>query len=211
MSTPQKSEVSAWRSFMLTPGRYAGPAHIQNCFNGAISAELAAKLVACPRVEDRLSNLLFARYRLSRWLDLEACPERDRAIALLPQAEFAGIAQRAGAIYWGASLATAVFGSEVAALQRQLGEGLYQFALANRSLSGPLQSLRPFETLDAKFLADGWRCLEGWRRSQQRAVADRILLKLPTDYEAGGPLDRVFVEKGPEIVRCAGGAGEGES
>jgi hypothetical protein len=211
MSTPQKSEVAAWRSFMLTPGRYAEPAHIRGCFNGAISAELAAKLVACARIEDRLSSLLVARYRLSRWLDLEACPQKDRAIALLPQAGFAGIARRAGAIYWGASLATAVFGSEVAALQRQLGGDLYQFALAHRGLSGPIQSLRPFEALDTKFLADGWRCFEGWRRSQQRAVAERILLKLPPDYEAGASLDRTFVEKGPEIVRCAGNAGEGES
>jgi hypothetical protein len=204
MSTPQTSEVTAWRGFMFTPGRYAEPAHVRSCFNDAISVQLAAKLVACARIEDRLSNLLIAHYRLPRWLDLEACPKKDRAVALLPLAEFAGVARRAGAIYWSASLATAVFGSEVAALQRQLGEDLYQFALAHRDLAGPIQGLRPLEALDAKFLADGWRCFEGWRRSQQRAVAERVLLKLPSGYEAGAPLDRIFLEKGPEIVRCAG-------
>jgi hypothetical protein len=203
--TPQKNEAAAWRSFMLTPGRYAEPAHIRNCFNGAISAELAAKLVACARIEDRLSNLLVARYRLSRWLDLEVCPPKDRTIALLPQAEFAGVARRAGAIYWGSSLATAVFGSEVSALQRQFGEELYRFALAHRDLAGPIQNLRPFEALDEKFLADGWRCFEGWRRSQQRAVAERVLLKLPPGYEADAPLDGAFIKNGPEIVRCASG------
>jgi hypothetical protein len=203
MSTPQKSEMSVWRSFMLTPGRYAEPAHIRSCFNGAINAQLAAKLVACARIEDRLSSLLIAHHRLSRWLDLEACPERDRAIALLPQAEFAGVARRAGAIYWSASLATAVLGNEVAALQRQLGEDLYQFALAHRGLGGPIQGLHPFEALDMKLLADGWRCFEGWRRSQQRAVAERVLLKLPPEYEDAPP-DRPFMEKGPEIVRCSG-------
>jgi len=211
MSTPQKkSEASAWRSFMLTPGGYAEPSHIRNCFNGAISAQLAAKLVGCARIEDRLSGLLIARYSLSRWLDLEACPQNDRAIALLPQAEFAGVARRAGAIYWGASLATAVFGSEVAALQRQLGEELYRFALAHRDIAGPIQDLRPFEALDMKFLADGWRCFEGWRRSQQRAVAERVLLKLSPEYAANAPLDRIFLQKGPEIVRRAGNV-EGES
>jgi hypothetical protein len=209
MSTPDKSEVSAWRSFILTPGRYAEPSHIRNCFNGAINAQLAAKLVACARLDDRLSSLLIAHYRLSRWLDLEACPQKDRTIALLPQAQFASIARRAGAIYWGASLATAVFGSEVAALQRQLGEDLYWFALAHRDLAGPIQDLRPFDALDVKFIADGWRCFEGWRRSQQRAVAERVLLKFPPEYEANAPLDRIFLQKGPEIVRCAGNS-EGE-
>jgi YOP proteins translocation protein K (YscK) len=203
MSTAQKDEVSAWRSFMLTPGRYAEPAHIRNCFNSAISAQLAAKLAACARIEDRLSSLLIARHNLSGWLDLEACPQKDRAIALLPQDELNGAARRAGAIYWSGSFATAVFGSEVAGLQRQLGEDLYQFALAHRDLTGPIQDLRPFEALDMKLLADGWRCFEGWRRGQPRAVAERVLLKLPEGYEADTPLGSVFVQKGPEIMHCA--------
>jgi hypothetical protein len=210
MSTPQKNEVSAWRSFMLTPGGYAGPAHIRSCFNGAISEQLAAKLAACARIEDRLSSLLFSRYSLSRWLDLEACPQKDRAIALLRHEEFDGLVRRAGAIYWSASFATAVFGNEVAALQQQLGEDLYRFALAHRNLAGPIQDLRPFEALDMKLLGDGLRCFEGWRRSQQRAVAERVLLKLPAGYEARAPLDSIFVQKGPEIVRCAGNHEEHE-
>jgi len=208
MTASKDSAAQDWHNFMLRPARYAEPSHIRGCFNGAISGELAAKLTACARIEERLSKILAARYSLSGRVELETCIEKDRVIALMPSEELGRVAQRAGAVYWGASLATAVLASDVEVLQQQLGQDLYQFALAHRDLSGAVQYLRPIETIGTAVSNDGWRCFEGWRRSLPQAVAERILLKLPAGYEAGGSLGSTFREKGPGIVRCAGSLAE---
>ena len=173
MTASQASEPEGWGEFMQRPARYASAAHVRACFNNSIGEDLAASSGPAPASKTAFRSCLprTTAYRRRR-------TARRAASATGPSCfcppEIAALAQRAGAVWWAASFATAVRGSEVQALQKLLGEDLYQFALANRDMAGPAQNLQRIENLENAVAADGWSCFEAWRRALPRAAAQRI-------------------------------------
>jgi hypothetical protein len=192
-----------WQSFMMEPIRYIEPSRFHACFEGAIGPKLCERLRGSPRLQSRLSTLVRRHYQLMDWIDPDQLDDADRALVLASIPALQTVARRAGAIYWSGVIASTVLAKAVTVLHKELGAELCSFAIAQRDLSGPAQSLEPLDGLGLRIEADGWRCLAGWCATLPAGVGVRVRLKLPQ----GGVADEAplapFAEQGPAIVRRA--------
>ena len=200
----ETADAVAWHSFIDNPAGYAAPQRLAVCFDGAISATVCERMLATERLQARLSTLLVERHALAGSA-ADDSDDLDRDIALASADDLDELALRSGAIYWAGALAGIILAQKAAALHEALGEELCAFAVANRDLAGPVQSLDPVEGIRERVLADGWRCLSAWCDAVPAAIGMRVRLKLPPDdlIDAIPPLP--FVETGPAIVRRAAG------
>lgn len=201
-STTAAAEMD-WATLMHRPAVYADPARLAACFGGTVTTPLCARLAASQRLQERLSAMIAAFYRLEPAVALEATPPVDRKVALLMPEASRELARRAGAIFFANAIAGAVRADEVRRLRARLGEGLYAFALANRDLSGPSRDPVPGDGT-AAFEEQGLRCLSAWCRSQPPAIGARVRLKSPPSA-AIDRLETVVIDSGPAIVRRAAG------
>jgi hypothetical protein len=200
MTDPAKQD--AWRSFGTEPVRYVHPVRFAESLGLGVSLELAARLRAEPRLQERLSAQLVGHAALPPWADDEPADPRDRTIALLSSTELEKLVRIAGAIVWAHQLARYVRREEVAELREHLGEDVLRFALAHRDLS-----LRRDHVADrgAQWVAlqeDGWRCFRAWCDAQPPAIGRRALLKCDPARTAE-PLPEDLQRAGPQILRCA--------
>ncbi len=194
---------TAWQTFMASPADYAEPARLAECFGGGIGEAACEHMLGQDRLRSRLSLLLLKHYQLEITDSDEGPGNVDRAIALASAGELEEIALRSGAIYWGTSLAGIIAGPKAAALHTALGAAHCAFALANRDLAGPAQSLEPGENIRERVFADGWRCLGAWCHAMPDAIGKRVRLKLPPDELIDAMPERVFSEAGPAIAQRA--------
>jgi hypothetical protein len=88
----------------------------------------------------------------------------------------------------------------VAALETELGEELYSFAIKNRDLAGPEREL-PQENIRSKVEEVGWTCLAAWCAALDPALDARVRLKLPPHQALETEVPAAIREKGVEIVR----------
>jgi hypothetical protein len=191
---------ASWSLFATAPATYASPMRLAACFAGRITENRCRELLASQRLQQRLSALLFAFYKIDPTLGDIACADIDRRIALASANEFAGIARRSGAIFWGNALANIVLAQAVSAFHNALGEDLCTFAIANRILASDEQALPNIEVI----LTDGWQCVNAWSSTLPSGVAERVRLKF-SGIEARTSSDQFrFVGCGPAIVRRAG-------
>ena len=202
-----QADQDGLRSFLEEPAAYAAVEHMELCFDHAISRQACERLLADRRLRRRLSDLLAKRFELP---DMPAAAEKeldpiDRSVALSDSRGIGEIALRAGAIYWANTIAGTVLGREAAALHNALDGELCAFAVANKDLAGPRQSVEPFETLRDRIMADGWRCLAAWCRTVDAAIRTRFRLKLPPSAALDEALEAPFAELGPAVVRRAAG------
>ncbi|TIT85606.1 MAG: hypothetical protein E5W59_24810, partial [Mesorhizobium sp.] len=172
-------------------------------FDGTISEAACERMLRTQRLQQRLSNLLLERYRLSCAVD-EPADAVDRAIALSSGEELEELVLRSGAIYWAGNLAAVIDGREADALQVALGADLCTFAVANRDLAGPLQPLQPLEDIHRRVYADGLSCLGAWCQAMPGGTSMRVRLKL-MPHELVDQTTEPFAEAGPAIVRRAMG------
>jgi hypothetical protein len=193
--------TAGWDAFVAQPALYIEPSRLAVCFDGMVDAELCARLQTSPRIEERLSGLVHSRYALSRTVADEDMSDTDRSIALASSEQLAGLARRAGAIYWANSIASTVRAADAAALDAALGEALCLVALANRDLSGPMQPLAPYDQLGRRVMEDGFRCLGGWCKAQSPGVGPRVRLKLAPNPALDDAVNTPFDELGPAIMR----------
>jgi len=193
--------TAGWDAFVAQPALYIEPSRLAVCFDGMVDAELCARLQTSPRIEERLSGLVHSRYALSRTVADEDMSDTDRSIALASSEQLAGLARRAGAIYWANSIASTVRAADAAALDAALGEALCLVALANRDLSGPMQPLAPYDELGRRVMEDGFRCLGGWCKAQSPGVGPRVRLKLAPNPALDDAVNTPFDELGPAIMR----------
>jgi YOP proteins translocation protein K (YscK) len=192
-----------WLSFMMQPVRYVDAARFAACFDGAVAPALSQRMRSNTRLQDRLSALIQTRYKLDGWIDPHTLDAADRTVALAGPAELAALALRAGSIYWSASIAGTVLAKAVNALQQQLGDSLVGFAIGQRDLAGPIQSLDPLDSVGGRIGADGWRCLAAWCDAAPVGIGARVRLKLPQDSIADQPCPAQFKDNGAAIIRRA--------
>jgi len=199
---PKPTGSPEWLAFISNPASYTDAARLAECFGGAIGGAACERMRQSRRLQERLSKLLLKHYGLSCAVD-EPADEVDRTIALLPGEELEELALRSGAIYRAGSIAAVIDGREAAALQAALGADICSFAVANRDLAGPVQSLEPLEEVYDSVHADGLSCLGAWCQTMPRDTSMRVRLKLMphelVDQTAAAP----FAEVGPAIVRRA--------
>jgi hypothetical protein len=192
-----------WQSFMREPVRYIDPARFAACFGDTVAPALSQQLRQNPRLQSRLSLLVQTHYRLESWTDPRTLEAADRVIALAMPRELAQLALRAGAIYWSAAIAGTVLAKAVTALQQQLGDEFVSYAIGQRDLAGPAQSLEPLDTLGTRIETDGWRCLAAWCDAAAPGIALRVRLKLPEGSIVDQPAPPEFKGKGAAIIRRA--------
>jgi hypothetical protein len=202
-STNRAPAAMDWATLMNRPAAYVDLTRLAACFDGRVGVRLCDRLRNAGRLQDRLSALIADFYALAAPLGPETVSAADQKVALLPPAKVSDVIRRAGAVYWANAIANVVRAEDVRRLRDRLGEPLYAFALANRSLSGPAGKLDLTDGADAQMTEDGARCLAAWCQSQPAAVGGRVRLKSP----AAPALDEVapspFNELGPAIIRCA--------
>ena len=194
---------AAWRSFMAEPAHYIQAERLTRCFGGAFPASLCERILAAPRLTERLSGLIASHYELPSAAAEDKFDATDRTIALAPTENLTEIVRRAGAIFWSATIVNTVLARDVNALQSSVGEGICSFAVKHRDLAGPEQPLAPFETLAERITADGWLCFEAWCEAVDPAMGARAKLKLPVRAGLDAPPAEPFTIIGPAIIRRA--------
>lgn len=192
-----------WQNFMMEPALYIEPDRFAACFEGAFTPSLCRKLLESQRLRSRLSITVQQHYQLGPWIDPEQVDEVDRVIALAPADILPDLALRAGAVYWSSAIASTVLAKAVTVLQQQLGDELLGWAINQRDLAGPAQTLTPLETVGDRIEDDGWRCLAAWCASVQPGIGLRVRLKLPKDSIIDLPAPPEFAERGADIIRRA--------
>jgi len=198
---------AGWEAFVTQPALYIEPSRLAVCFDGMVSVELCARLKTSLRLEERLSGLVHSRYGLARASAAEDLSDVDRLIALASPDQLVELVRRAGAIYWANCIATTIRAADAAAFDAALGEARCKIALANRDLSGPMQTIAPHDQLGMRVIGDGLRCVGAWCKAQNAGVGQRVRLKLPAHPALDTAVQRPFDELGPAIVRRTVGRG----
>lgn len=192
-----------WETLMTRPAAYIHPARLEVCFGGTVTAAACARLAAAARLQERLSAVIVAFYRLAAPVGPDAAMPADRRVAVLVPAATQELVRRAGAVYFANAIASAVRADDVRRLRARLGEALYAFAVTNRDLSGPARELVGGDGT-AALEEHGLRCLSAWCRSQPEAIAARVRLKMPP-AAASDRLEAAVIDTGAAIVRRAAG------
>lgn len=198
---------AAWEAFVTQPALYIEASRLAVCFDGMVGPELCARLQTSIRVEQRLSSLVRSRYGLAHAITAEDVSDIDRSIALASSEQLVELVRRAGAIYWANSIATTIRAADAAAFDAALGEARCVIALANRDLSGPMQTIAPYDQLGTRVIGDGLRCFGAWCNAQNAGVGQRVRLKLPSYPALDNAVQHPFDELGPAIVRRTVGRG----
>ncbi len=192
-----------WINFIDEPLGYIDSERLSYCFAGAAPADLCAQLKSNPRLRARLTDAIKDHYWLPPILDESGVDDLNRAIALSSGDRLQEIILRAGVIHWSSAIASTVLASEVQTLHDQIGEELCSYAIKHRDLSGPEKSAAPVETIQARIVNSGWRCMAAWCETLDPAISARVRLKLPPNdiLDSSGESD--FQADGPAIVRRA--------
>lgn len=203
LAHPDETTI-AWRRFAASPATYVTPKRLAAAFDEAITPEACRRLLALPRLEARLSDLLCSRNRLSATLGQDAVPDADRIILVLAPAALRSLLRLAGAIYFAGALSRVVLASEVRALDKALGPGVLARALARRDLAGESDTLPASEELIEQIGRAGWSCLLAWAATLPAEIGVRLRLQMP---DAVLPLATVTPEIGRPIIEAARSAG----
>jgi hypothetical protein len=190
----------AWRRFAASPATYVTPERLAAAFDKAVTPEACRRLLALPRFERRLSDLLCSRNGLSATLEQDAIPDADRPILLLPSISQQGLLRLAGAIYFAAALSRVVLASEVRAIDKALGPGILGRALTKRDLGGLAKALPGSAELVEQVDRAGWSCLLAWAATLPPEIAARLRLQMPDDVL---PLATITPEIGRPIIEAA--------
>jgi hypothetical protein len=192
-----------WATLMNRPAAYVDPTRLAACFDGRIRIRLCERLRDSGRLQGRLSELIADFYALAAPSGPETVSAADQKIALLPTPRIGDVIRRAGVVYRANAIANVVRAEDVRWLRDRLGEPLYAFALANRSLSGPAGTIDLTDGADAQMTEDGARCLAAWCDAQPAAIGGRVRLKSPASPALDDAALSPFNELGPAIIRCA--------
>lgn len=203
LAHPDETTI-AWRRFAASPATYVTPKRLAAAFDEAITPEACRRLLALPRLEARLSDLLCSRNRLSATLGQDAVPDADRVILVLAPAALRSLLRLAGAIYFAGALSRVVLASEVRALDKALGPGVLARALARRDLAGESDTLPASEELIEQIDRAGWSCLLAWAATLPAEIGVRLRLQMPDGVL---PLATVTPEIGRPIIEAARSAG----
>ncbi|MEI5667849.1 hypothetical protein WBO78_26980 [Bosea sp. CCNWLW174] len=192
----------AWLRFAASPAGYAAPERLAAAFDDAITPEACRRLLALPRLEARLSELLCARNGLSAGLAPEVVSDSDRSVLLLTPALLHGLVRRAGAIYLSGALSQIVLANDVRALDKALGPGVFARAMARRDLGDPANAPTPSAVSELVEQIDraGWSCLLAWAAQLPTEIGARLRLQMPGQVL---PLDAITPDLGRSIIEAA--------
>lgn len=204
MTDTGANENARWQSFMECPSTYVESQHLAECFGGAISDAGCAKLLQLPRLRSRLDDLLVIHHGLPQPVQPALVDAVDRYVAMASRDELRDITLRAGAIRWATSFAGIILSKDASALDVVLGQDLYDFAMSNRDLSGPIQPIGSIDDLLERLAADGRGCLAAWCKVVPGAVGARVRLRLAPNELPDDPVDGL-TEVGPLVIRRAAG------
>lgn len=192
--------ATAWHRFAASPAGYVAPERLAAAFDDTITPEACRRLLALPRLENRLSELLCARNGLSAGLGPDAVPDSDRGILLLAPPLLHGLVRLAGAIYFSGALSRIVLANEVRAIEKALGPGVFARAMTSRHLAGPADAPPAAAELVEQIERAGWSCLLAWAATLPDEIGARLRLQMP-----GGvlPLATVTPKLGRPIIEAA--------
>lgn len=203
LAHPHETAI-AWRRFAASPATYVTPKRLAAAFDNAITADAGRRLLAIPRLEGRLSDLLCSRNGLSATLGQDAVPDADRPVLLLPPILLHNLLRLAGAVYFAGALSRIVLASEVRAIDKALGPGVLGRALTRRDLAGPAERLPATLDLTEQVDRAGWSCLLAWAAPLPAEIAARLRLQMPDEVL---PLATVTPKMGRPIIEAARSAG----
>jgi hypothetical protein len=192
-----------WRFFLQDAAGHIDASRLAACFDGAVPASLSQQMLENERLRTRLSALVQTQYELDGGIDPQGLDGADRIVAMAGLHDLASLVLRAGAIWWSGAIAGTVLAKAVAALQQQLGDELVSYAIGQRDLTGPAQSLEPLDSVGERIEADGWRCLAAWCDAAPAGLGTRVRLRLPEGTLADQPAPEAFRDKGIAIIRRA--------
>ncbi len=201
MATPAPD--AHWRLFLKEPARHIDASRLAACFDGVVPASLSQQMLENERLRTRLSALVQTHYALDGGIDPQTLEDADRIVAMASLHQLASLVLRAGAIWWSGAIAGTVLAKAVGALQQQLGDELVSYAIGQRDLTGPMQSLEPLDGVGERIEADGWRCLAAWCDAAPAGLGTRVRLRLPVGTLADQPAPEAFKDKGVAIIRRA--------
>lgn len=152
--------------------------------------DIAAKLIGCPRLQQRLSR---------RWLHRAALQDVSqidfstglRWLALCDSRTLIQLCRYAGAVWHAETIRHLILSEEMAAIRAELGEACHDFALHQHDLAPIVPIVPRFAQLLDAIAEDGVRCLLYEFADAPLAVFERLLWKLPpqTDFVREVPDD----------------------
>jgi hypothetical protein len=156
-----------------------------------VTAAMIDRLAQIPRLQARMTELIFARLGDVGELTLD----QARALAMSSD-ELADLSARAGVIWYGGAIARIIEKASRQSLVELLGEENYGVALACIDLQplGVALDLTP-ENIAKAVPIDGAACLAAWCESQGRAVSRRLQLTIPAAMPK--PVHAIW---GPRII-----------
>lgn len=190
-----------WSTFESDPVSYIDQDRFSACFGGAIGKKGCKRMISTPRLSQKLSEIISSAYNLGPCQ--EPSNTEDRTIALMSSDKLTTLAQRAGIIYWGNTLASIVLSRDVNAFSSRLGNDLWMLALQNRSIAGPVLSFNSVDAACDAMRDDGWTCLSAWCNSQDEGTGRRVRLKLAPNDHLDATSESPIADLGPAIVRRA--------
>lgn len=188
--------------FEASPVRYIHPDRVSEWLPH-LPADLAGELVANPRLQPRLSDIIVAHY------DLGACSwqsDIDCAIAALSEQQFSRLIEAAGAIWHGRVFARLIGKSAIQNALSIIDERTFRLAVAKFSFA-PAADDDQASTCDIPkkeaVESEGKLCLAAWLSVQPVPISKRVALKFSPTFVFGEPTPKHNVY-GPAIVRKCG-------
>lgn len=167
------------------------PATVAAWLGHGLPPTLIKRLTSTQRFAPRVAELLEARLG-----DLPRAMEAAQVTALeLDMLGMAGLALRAGAVWYGQQIARMIDGAAVRALVSVIGPDLRSLALLHRELSPETDPL-DVDELASALERQGVACLRAWSQRQPKSIALRMELRLPQGLS---PSD-AHLYAGPVIV-----------
>lgn len=193
-------ENAAALSFEELPGLYIHPNRTHEWLTD-LPAHVGLELLGCQRLTPRLSLLIRQHYQLSPVGNHDAL---DLAIAMLDLNGLTSVQLLAGAIFHGHRMRTLISKALIAELLSGLDDWAYNLAVTCADLRPSDASPECAPPLTKEMVSgDGHLCFRAWLDTLPAALAGRIALKFPDNFE-NDPLLPDFELYGPDIVRAAG-------
>jgi hypothetical protein len=165
-----------------------------------LPAPLVERLLAVPRLRDKLSSIIAARHAL----DPCACRDltaADRAPAAWPADQLIRLAHLAGGVWHARSLRQLIRGRSLAPVLSGFDQHLRAIAISHIDLAvaDPAPSDRP--GLADAIRHDGMHCLNAWIAGLPSCIVSRVVLKFAPTSAIGGPASATHQVRGVLIIR----------
>jgi hypothetical protein len=200
VSAALSSGQAAWRTLTEQPLAFVDAQRLAQCWPQPLTDQQHAALYSLPRFQARLAQLLIDRFELQPLASLPLPTDDDLPVLLLSPEDFKRLPRLCGAIWHAATLSREIRSEVVNQLRSGLGHDVFAVALANRSLAGAADLLRPPAELLEAIDRDGASAVSAWLHHQPAALRDWLRVRLDETLFEGpaGAFDLNIVRRAAE-------------